>query len=340
MTVPGPAPVRGTVVGLDVGGSKVHGVLLADGVVVRQTRGPVGRGVDGVLDAAAAAVRHLVPDGEAPPDVVGVGVPGVVDPAAGTVAHAVNLGITERVPLAARLRERLGTDVVLENDLDAGALGAVHLLGVEPDLAYLAMGTGLAAGLVLDGRLRRGPAGGAGEIGHLCHDPAGPVCACGRRGCLELYASGSALDAAWPSSDGTPSPQLVFDAAEAGAPAAVAVRDRFTDAVAVAVEVLVLTTGVRHVVLAGGVSGVGDPLLAAVRAALARRASASSFLVTLGLPERVVLGPSGAVAPVGAALAACTARALGADGSTTPTSHPTPATAGTTTTGGTPRWRS
>lgn len=357
--------LRGRAVGLDIGGSKVHGVLVDDGRVLAEVRGPVGRGADAVLDAAASAVRGLVPDGPLP--LVGVGVPGVVDGRAGTVAHAVNLGIDGPVALAAGLAQRLGTDVVLENDLDAAALGAAHLLALEPDLAYLASGTGLAAGLVLDGRLRRGPRGGAGEIGHLRHDPDGPACACGRRGCLELYASGSALDAAWPSTDGTPSPILVFAAAARGDAAAVAVRDRFVDALAAAVEVLVLATGVQHVVLAGGVAGVGEPLLDAVRDVLTARTSSSSFLVTLGLPDRVVLGPGGAVAPVGAALAALTAHASPPteDDPTRPTPRtdppggpptspddPTagdppdattsphhPAAAGTTT-GGAPRWRS
>ena len=84
------------------------------------------------------------------------------------------------------------------------------------DLAFLALGTGLAAGLLLEGRLRRGSTGGAGEIGHLTLVPDGLPCKCGQLGCLEQYASGSALDTAWPSRYGRPAPEELFAAAEAG----------------------------------------------------------------------------------------------------------------------------
>ncbi len=176
------------------------------------------------------------------------------------------------------------------------------------DLAYLALGTGVAAGLVLDGMVRRGASGAAGEIGHIPLVPDGLACPCGQRGCLEQYASGSALDAAWPSRTGRPSPVELFEAAAEGDPAALRLRDAFIGAVASAVRILVLTCDVRQVVLGGGVSALGAPLLAAVRSALTEQAASSPFLRAMGLAERVVLAPADLpLAAVGAALLAADA---------------------------------
>jgi predicted NBD/HSP70 family sugar kinase len=183
-------------------------------------------------------------------------------------------------------------------------LGAAHLLpDPAPDLAFLALGTGLAAGLVLDGRLRRGASGVAGEIGHLVHVPGGLPCPCGQRGCLEQYASGGALSAAWPGPGDRPAPVALFEAADSGDAGAVAVRDRFAGAVAAAVRVLLLTTDVAHVVVGGGVSELGDPLLRVVRARLDDEARDSAFLAAMHMAERVTLAPRGVpVGAVGAAL--------------------------------------
>lgn len=307
----GGVDVQGWSVGLDVGGTKVLGVLLdPDAQVHVSTRVPTRRGTDGVVASAAHTVEQLCATaGLTVTDLVGVGVgvPGVVDPVSGAVSHAVNLGIHERdVPLGPMLSVRLGgIPVGVENDLNAAALGAAQLLGVGGDLAYLALGTGVAAGLLLDGRLRRGHLGAAGEIGHVPYRADGPPCPCGQHGCLELYASGSAIDAAWPSRTGRPAPAEVFDAAAAGDPHAVAVRDRFVDAVASAVRMLVLTCDVEHVVLGGGVAEVGAPLLEEVAAAVRRQAEGSAFLRSLRITERLSLVPRELqVAAVGAAVSA------------------------------------
>lgn len=322
MTQEAVADSDGWSVGLDIGGTKVLGVLLDAGAAVRGTaRVPTRHGVDGVVGSAAETVLRLCDAaGLRPADLVGVGVgvPGVVDPLTGTVSHAVNLGLDARdVPLGALLADRLQPApdgpggsrdhllVAVENDLNAAALGAASILGRRGDLAVLALGTGLAAGLVMDGRLRRGFLGGAGEIGHLPYVLDGPVCPCGQRGCLELYASGSAIDAAWPSRSGRPAPAEVFEAAAAGDPVALAIRDAFVGAVSAAVRLLVLTCDVEHVLLGGGVAEIGAPLLDAVAAALHHQAETSPFLKSMRIADRLGMIPEGAlVAPIGAALAA------------------------------------
>lgn len=308
--------VRDLRVGLDLGGSKVLGVLLDGETVLRTLRVPTDLGPEGVVASAADVVAGLCDAaGIAPAQLAGVGMalPGIVDPATGTVSHAVNLRIhLPDVPVGALLSERLGgVPVTVENDLNAAALGAAETLG-HTDMAYLALGTGLAAGLLLDGRLRRGFAGAAGEVGHLPYRPGGLPCACGQLGCLEMYASGSALDAAWPSRTGAPSPVEVFAAAADGDPAAVAIRDTFADAAATAVRFLVMTFDVAHVVLGGGVANLGEQLVRHVRDAVVGQLAGSSLLTALGIPERIELTPAGV--PVGAVGAALATRAAGRAG--------------------------
>lgn len=314
-------------VGVDVGGTKVLGALVDDGpdgdpVVLARVRLDSLPGASGVTTQVEAAVREVCAAGGASPSAlagVGVGVPGVVDAEAGTVTHAVNLGVIESVALAGAIAARLGVPVRLENDLNAAALGAAAVLRLpRRDLAFLALGTGLAAGLLLDGRLRRGATGAAGEIGHVPYRPDGPVCACGQRGCLELYASGRALEAAWARrpagsaerDEAGPAPARLVAAARAGERWAAGEVEVFVDAVAAAVRVLVLTCDVEHVVLGGGVAGLGAALLNPVRAALDAQAQGSPFLASLRIADRLQIVPPGAdPAPVGAALAASAAAA-------------------------------
>jgi glucokinase len=219
------------------------------------------------------------------------------------VSHAVNLGLGgDWFPLADRLAERTGADVVVENDLNAATWGA-HVLSGADDLAYVSLGTGLAAGFVLSGRLRRGVRGAAGEIGHVPVDPQGPLCSCGLHGCLELRASGSALSAAWPASGDLPPAAALFAAAAAGDPRAVAARDRFAAGVAEAVRMAALAVDPAAIIIGGGVAHVGDPLLAAVSGALRAQAAASPFLAALALADRLTLLPGHLpVGAIGAAL--------------------------------------
>ena len=295
-------------IGVDIGGTKTEAVAIDDaGLVIDEVRVPTGFGADAVIASTVAAVTGLADRlGTAPAEfgAIGVGVPGAVDPGSGRVAHAVNLGL-DGLALGDELAARLGVRVRLENDVNVAALGAFHLLGRGPErsMAYLNLGTGLAAGLVLGGRLWRGSRGTAGEIGHIPVDPAGELCSCGQRGCLELLASGSAVARQWPTEHPRPV-QNLFEAAAAGDALAIEVRARFIDNVASAVRVLVLTVDVDDVVIGGGITSLGTPLLDAIRDVLAAWSAQSEFLASLELPSRVVLAPAGPVASVGAALLA------------------------------------
>ncbi len=299
------AALAGTrAVGLDIGGTKTHGVVLGeDGEILAQVRESTQSGADGVLATAGRVFDALQHETGAPLTCrVGVGVPGLVDVERGVLRHAVNLGVNgDDLPLRDLLAERLGVDVVVENDVNAAALAARALAGAD-DVVYLSVGTGLAAGLVIDGRLRRGEHGAAGEIGHVPVDPAGSECGCGQSGCLETIASGRALAKAWPTT-GRPPAAALFAAAAAGDPDALAVRDRFCWGVASAIRVLGLTIDPQCIVLGGGVSEIGEPLREQVVRQLRALGEGSPFLASLELADRLTMVPRHyPVAAVGAAI--------------------------------------
>jgi predicted NBD/HSP70 family sugar kinase len=292
-------------VGLDIGATKILGaVVSADGTILAQFREPTVPGADGVLATATRVLDRLAAEFDGVlPSHVGIGFPGLVDRDRGAVSHAVNLGLGDDwLPLAERLAERTGAAVMVENDVRAATWGA-HILSGADDLGYLSIGTGLAAGFVLGGVLRRGAAGASGEIGHVPVDPDGRLCSCGQRGCLELSAAASALTAAWPT-DGAVSPAAaVFAAASSGDPRAVAVRDHFAARVADAIRMLGLAVDPAVIVLGGGVTDLGEPLLAVVVEALRAQAATSPFLAAIDLPSRVRLLPAGVpAAAIGAAM--------------------------------------
>jgi predicted NBD/HSP70 family sugar kinase len=291
--------------GIDVGGTKTAAVVVDPaGRVAHELQLPTAAGQEGVLATVVAAVQGLAKVADLEPAdfaSVGIGIPGAVDTATGRVSHAVNLAV-EDLDLAELVAARIGRPVRVENDVKAAALGAYHALGAQVrSMAFLNLGTGLAAGLVVDGQLWRGARGVAGEIGHI-PIADGPACPCGQRGCLELYASGSALARLWPATDARPAARALFDAADAGNAAAVAIRRGFAASVAAAVRLLVLTADPEVVVIGGGISSLGDRLLDAVRDALEDDGVRSPFLASQYLPPRVRLVPAGMpVAAVGAA---------------------------------------
>lgn len=292
-------------VGLDVGGTKTAAVAVDDAGEVRgRVRLPTGWGANAVVRTIVAAVRALGPEAGVDPAAVrsvGIGIPGQVDTRTGRVTHAVNLGVDE-LDLAMAVAPELGVPVRVENDVKAAALGAYALHGGSGIMAYLNIGTGVAAGIVIDDRLWRGSRGTAGEVGHVSIDPRGPLCRCGQRGCIEAFAGGAAIAERWGRPGALPV-RDVFDASDAGDPLARELRAGLAFGVAAAVRVLILTADVDVVVVGGGLSALGDRLLHDVEAQLAASAAASPFLRSLRLDERVELLPAGSpAAELGAAL--------------------------------------
>lgn len=287
--------------GVDIGGTKTDVVLVHAGAVVARHRSPSGFGPDEVISSASGAVDAVLADaGVARERVesIGIGVPGGVTD--GVVTYALNLGL-ERLDLASALADAWGVRPVIDNDVNVAALGAWVLRGRTPSsLAYLNLGTGLAAGIILNGAIWRGARGTAGELGHISVDPAGPLDGDGLPGALETYASGSGIMRQW----GVPGAiaRDVLDAAERGDEHALAIREGLYFGVASAVRALVLMIDVETVVLGGGLSGYGDPLVAGTRRILDQWSSSSPFLASLGISERLeLLDPEVPIAALGAA---------------------------------------
>ncbi len=259
---------------------------------------------DAVIETVLDSVRALAVD--AGIDIaairsVGIGIPGQVEPGTARVVHAVNLGVDE-LDLAAAVEPVLGVPVRVENDVKAAAFGAYALHGGSGSMGYLNLGTGIAAGIVADGELWRGARGTAGEVGHISVDPNGPLCRCGQHGCIEAFAGGGAIAERWGRAGALPV-RDVFDAAEQGDAFARELRRDLARGVAAAVRILVLTADVDTVVLGGGVTALGDRLMADVAAELAASAEASPFMRSLQLEQRVELLPAGSpAAALGAAL--------------------------------------
>ncbi|MFS6528506.1 ROK family protein [Microbacterium aurugineum] len=292
-------------VGLDVGGTKIDAVAVdATGEIIGRHRRPTGWGEEAVVESIVASVAALADEAGLPISrigSVGIGIPGLVDAEAGRVVHAVNLGV-ESLDLADRSERALGVPFRVENDVKAAALGASVLSGVTGSMAYLNLGTGVAAGIVLDGRIWRGARGTAGEVGHISVDPRGRLCGCGQRGCVETFCGGGALAKAWGRPGALPI-RDIFDAADAGDPLASALRDDLYHGAAAAVRVLVLSADVETVIIGGGLTALGDRLENGVRAALHAGAEASPFMRSLRLDERIELLPAGSpAAAFGAAL--------------------------------------
>ncbi|MCK2022436.1 ROK family protein [Microbacterium sp. kSW2-24] len=292
-------------VGLDVGGTKIDAVAVSpSGEIIGRLRRPTGWGDDAVVESIVLAVRALAAENAiAMADIgsVGIGIPGLVDVESGRVLHAVNLGV-ESLDLAARAQAELGIPFRVENDVKAAALGAAVLRGATGSMAYLNLGTGVAAGIVIDGRIHRGSRGTAGEVGHISVDPRGRVCGCGQRGCIETLCGGGALAKAWGRPGALPVKDII-EAADAGDADAIRLRAELHHGGAAAVRVLVLSADVDTVIIGGGLTALGPRLEDGIRSALQADAETSPFMRSLHLDERIEMLPAGSpAAAFGAAL--------------------------------------
>ena len=154
---------------------------------------PQGKDANAIVDAIVRAVDEF---GRDDISAVSLVVPGTVKVEEGAVVKAPNLPCLDGFRLAAALTARLGLPAILENDANAAAVGEMWrgaAVGCKT-IICVTLGTGVGGGIILDGKLWRGVDGAAAEIGHMCVDPFGGVaCTCGSRGCLEVFASATAI---------------------------------------------------------------------------------------------------------------------------------------------------
>lgn len=270
--------------GLDVGGTKCLAVAVDDdGVVLERRRVSTPNGAA----ALEEVLVELVESFERPVDAwanIGLGVPGLVS-LEGVIVSSPNLPGIENFSVAQRLGERLRRPIPVDNDANCAAR-AEWLVGAArgaSDALIVTLGTGIGGGVVADGRLVRGAHGFAGEIGHVVVVAGGRECACGRRGCWEQYASGTALrrlarEALDEGADWSRSNDEAVDvrqAAERGNESALRVIDEFGNWVALGVATLAHVVDPESVVIGGGVAHRADVVRDAVERHIADHLYAS-----------------------------------------------------------------
>ena len=280
--------------GLDLGGTSIKAalansrcsVLVEDSIPTNSHLGP-----ENVLDRMGSLVAEMAGRAGVTVEAVGIGVPGLVDIASGVTKFLPNLPTQWRdVPVADSLSKRLGCRVMLLNDVRAATLAELRF-GHGRDqpgitFGFFSLGTGVGGGVVIDGHLRLGPLGAAGELGHQTLLPDGPRCGCGNRGCLETLASGPAIAAESirlmrmglaPTLHGLVkgnadrvSPREVATAAETDEPIREAIV-RAATYIGIAAANVVTILHPDLIVLGGGVAEVGETLTDTVRQVITER---------------------------------------------------------------------
>lgn len=187
-------------IGVDLGGTNLRiAAVDSDGKLMEKlTLGAeVKRGRDFVIGEMCSAIQSLVVKYRDSNQLagIGIGVPGFIDMDTGTVVRSPNLPDWVNFPVREEIERKLGTTVILENDANSAAMGEKWLGAGRnfDDMAMYTLGTGVGGGLVFNGRLWHGMTGMAGELGHFNVEPEGHPCGCGSRGCLEQYASATAI---------------------------------------------------------------------------------------------------------------------------------------------------
>jgi glucokinase len=276
-------------IGLDVGGTKVAaGVVDSRGRIVEKLRRSTpAADPEHTAQVIAAVIGEL--SSRHPVRAVGLGAAGFVNESRASVMFAPNLAWRDE-PLRARVENLVGLPVTVENDANATVWAEARFGAARGyrDVVMLAIGTGIGGGLVLDGQLYRGRWGMAGEPGHYRVVPDGRLCGCGNRGCLEQYASGSALVAearefarrrpqgairllqlGGGSVEGIGGPQITQAAAE-GDPAALRCFQTVGGWLGQGMADLAAILDPGCFVISGGVSEAGELLLGPARAAFER----------------------------------------------------------------------
>jgi glucokinase len=280
---------------VDLGGSKILSVIAqGDGRRLAEDRRSTSaeEGPEVVLERIVGSLEQaLAKAGLQQGDLAAVGIcsPGPCDINAGVIGWGPNLPGWRDVPICRYLEERLGVPASLENDASAAALGE-HVYGAGREcrhLIYITVSTGIGGGLIIDGRLYRGATGVAGEIGHMTIDPEGPLCGCGKRGCLEAFASGtaiaargeelvaqggSALLARLAQEQGGITAETVCRAAEEGDSASQSIIRRAGYYLGIGLANYVNIFNPEIIIIGGGLAKVGDLLLGPARAEMEARA--------------------------------------------------------------------
>jgi glucokinase len=295
-----------TVIGVDIGGTKIAAALLRGGLPGSASDTPAVPETPEILDrftvftdagSTQACLDGLVTciadleHGSGRVEGIGVGVASMVDFAAGRIVESVNLPLAD-VPLRNLLERRFGVPVVIDNDATAAAIGE-HAFGAGAgtrEMLMLTLGTGVGGGIICGGRPYRGVSGAAAELGHIIIDMNGPKCPanCPNHGCLEAYVAGPAMAAAAAAAaEAEPTSalgralsaghaidsRLLASLGREGDAGAVAVLARLGEYLGVGLVTLVNIFNPEAIVIGGGAAAAGELLLGPARAVLLTRGS-------------------------------------------------------------------
>jgi glucokinase len=186
-------------IGIDLGGATLKGALVSPaGEIIHETRiESEQQSPDALFSQIVQAALALRDDKKARGKVggVGVGIPGLVNRKTNRIEVMPNLPTLSEIDITAELSRQTGLPVILDNDANAAAYGELQVGAARGrrEVFFVSLGTGIGAGLIINGRIYRGAAGFAGEFGHMTIDPEGIECACGNIGCLETIASGPSI---------------------------------------------------------------------------------------------------------------------------------------------------
>lgn len=278
-------------IGVDLGGTKIL-VALADAggkiIISRKFPTRAADGLHNVMRYLTGSIEEVLSAGGVSPyelDGAGICVAGFFDTRFKTIVSSPNLPGWEGYPLEQELKERLRVPVLVENDASAAAYGE-YLFGAgrgKRNMVNITLGTGIGGGIITEGRIYRGSGGFAGEIGHLIVLPQGPLCGCGRRGCLETLSSGTAIaregrllletgggavlrEIAGGSEELTAS--HVFQAAREGDEEAAAIINKAAYFLGLALAYVVNILNPEVITLSGGLSQTGEIFFEPVRRCL------------------------------------------------------------------------
>lgn len=274
-------------VGVDFGGTSIKtGLVSSEGKIIAQSRFPTfgEKGPKAVLSQMRKSIEDVLAQAKKKPiRGIGIGSPGIIDNKAGVVKDPPNIDGWHRVALATEMRKTFNVDVSVENDANVAAIAEARFGAGRrhPNFLFVIWGTGVGGGIILDGKIYRGPFGGAGEIGHISIDYNGPQCNCGATGCVEAYIGQRHLSQRaaerlknQPGSrimelvDGDVTkvePIFISQAAHEGDALA---REIFVEAgtfLGVALGAVLNTIDLRVVVIGGGISAAGDFVFQAVK---------------------------------------------------------------------------
>jgi len=250
------------VLGVDVGGTNIRMALVTPaGDIVAQQRenlnlAACGNSSEHIIETLVQCLQPLASKASS----IGMGFPGFFHGQTGVLAASPNLPTLNEIPLAEILEQRLGCDVQVQNDALCAALGEFHFGAAKSldSVLHITLGTGVGGGLIMNGRPLYGEGGMACEFGHLCIDTTADarLCSCGKQGCVEAYASATAISRLYQQANGeTLLAFEIYQQACQGAPDAIQVLHQAGHAIGRAIAEVVKLLDIRHITISGGVTG-------------------------------------------------------------------------------------